>query len=178
MRFFANNMPDFVPGMSVQIDKSRWKGIILKILDSILRHMPPTPEHCDGGLYVGAAGLAYAYYYLARSDPFNSHRDDLLQTAKKYMDASLEASMSKHSRDPSTSFLLGGAGVFSVGSLINSMLGKQDVGSNLLKKYQQIGATLQPTNFDKHGSDELFVGRAGYICGALLLNRHYQQQVS
>ena len=29
----------------------------------------------------------------------------------------------------------------------------------------------QPLNFFSPGSDELFVGRAGYLCGSLLLNK-------
>lgn len=30
-----------------------------------------------------------------------------------------------------------------------------------------------PVNYLPNGSDELLVGRAGYICGALLLNRKF-----
>ena len=34
-----------------------------------------------------------------------------------------------------------------------------------------------PINFFRAGSDELFVGRAGYLCGALLLNCKLGRQV-
>lgn len=34
-----------------------------------------------------------------------------------------------------------------------------------------MGKICQPLNFFRPGSDELFVGRAGYLCGSLLLNK-------
>ena len=40
-----------------------------------------------------------------------------------------------------------------------------------IQKFLEMGNICQPLNFFRPGSDELFVGRAGYLCGSLLLNK-------
>ena len=45
-----------------------------------------TPQNCDGGLYVGAAGVAYTLWYLSTKAAFASQKDALLGLAKKYVD--------------------------------------------------------------------------------------------
>ena len=40
-----------------------------------------------------------------------------------------------------------------------------------------MGNICRPANFFRPGSDELFVGRAGYLCGSLLLNRKLGRNV-
>ena len=42
-----------------------------------------------------------------------------------------------------------------------------------VKKYEAMAALCLERDFLSHGSDELFVGRAGYLCGALELNRKF-----
>jgi len=176
MRFFTNQLPDYVPGSSVAIDRSRWASVILKALDSIVRHMPPTLDNCDGGLYVGCAGVGYAFYHVSACDVFADRRGELLNNAKTYIDVALGCTTSKRSRDPQTAFLLGSAGVYVVGSLINSAMGQSGMAGDLVKRFKGLAPALQPVNFARSGSDELFVGRAGYICGALELGKHFKNE--
>ena len=42
-----------------------------------------------------------------------------------------------------------------------------------IQKFLTMGDICQPVNFFRPGSDELFVGRAGYLCGSLLLNKKF-----
>ena len=51
--------------------------------------------------------------------------------------------------------------------------GQQDRSKELLGKFQSLAAACQPVDYLGQGSDELFVGRAGYLCGALLINRKF-----
>ncbi len=175
MRYFVNRLQDFVPGTRVQIDGNHWKQIVLGITKNIMDNMPPTFDNCDGGAYVGCAGVAYMFQRLAESALFAAEKDDFLTKARNYSDVALSYASSKHNRDPPAAFLLGPGGVYAIGSLVYNDLGQLPASIELNKKYQALGAVCQPVNYLKCGSDELLVGRAGYLCGALLLNRKFGQ---
>ena len=174
MRYFINKLGDFVPGSRVQVDLDCWRRIVLSTTQIINEKMPPTFDNCDGGLYVGCAGIAYMYYYLASNPCFAEHRQELLIKARNYTDVALSYATSKRSRDVPSAFLLGNGGVFAVGSLVYSDIGEKASSEELNKKYLALSSVCQPVHSLSHGSDELFVGRAGYLCGALLLNRRFQ----
>ncbi|XP_064627723.1 lanC-like protein 3 [Lineus longissimus] len=182
VRYFKNNLGDFVCGRSAHevegdIDRSYWKKIIKSTVDTILKGQPPRKPGSggDGGLYVGVAGVAYMYYYVAQCEVFSSERYDYLNTARDYIEVALESAVvEKHDEH---SFLLGGAGAYAVGSIIFKALGQQDVATKLVNDYARLAKKVVPLNFLRCGSDELFVGRAGYLCGALALTRTHQTQV-
>ena len=177
MRYFENNLPDFVLGTRTQpiIDdcRERWKEIIKSYTNLIVEQMPPTFDNCEGGLYVGCAGIAYMFYYLANSEIFSDYRDEFLTRARNYTDVSLSYATSKRSSDPQAAFLLGGGGVTAVSSLVNHDIGLKNVSAEMNKKYEALAAVCQPVDYLGSGSDELFVGRAGYLCGTLLLHRKF-----
>ena len=58
-------------------------------------------------------------------------------------------------------------------ALISSDLGMEDVKHHHIESFAKIGQLLKPISFLKHGSDELLMGRAGYLAGALQLNRYF-----
>ena len=171
MRYFVNKLADFVPGSRVQVDHAFWKQYIVALANKVTEHMPPTFDNCDGGLYVGCGGLAYMFYYLAESEPFADMRQEMLTRARNYLDVSLSYAASKRCRDPPASFLLGPGGVYATGSLIYRGQGDANAAAEMNRNYLSLSAVCQPVDFLSCGSDELFVGRAGYLCGALLLNR-------
>ncbi len=175
MRFFVNKLPDFVPGTRVQVDSNFFKKAITNMMDTIVQNMPPTFDNCDGGLYVGCAGVAYMFQYVANSEPFLDTRQELLTKARNYVDVSLSYASSRRNIDPAAAFLLGGGGIYAVGSLIYNDIGEKKASDELSKKYVALAPVCQPVNYLGHGSDEFFVGRAGYICGSLLLNRKFGQ---
>ena len=173
MRHFENKMPDYVPASRVNVDKEYWKQVIKKTLNAITSNMPPTVQHCDGGLYVGCAGVAYMFYYLANSAVYAdevSIRKEFLIKARTYLDTAMSYVEKSGRRDDAAAFLLGDAGVYAVRSLVLAALGQTEEAQVLNNRYAAMATTVQPVNYLRHGADELFVGRAGYLCGALLLN--------
>ena len=173
MRYFANELADFFPGNRVIIDQELWKQKVYQVTKSIASHFAPTFDNCDGGLYVGCAGVAYMYYYLAQSPKLGDFRQEFLTKARNYVDVSLSYAMSKRHRDPPAAFLLGSGGAYAVASLLYSAIGEKKNCDEMNKKYLALAALCQPVNYLDCGSDELFVGRAGYLAGAYLLNRAF-----
>lgn len=172
-RFFTNTLQDFVPGTKVAIDPSCWVPRIKAIADTIVKQMPPTFENCDGNLYVGCAGVAYMFEYLAGFEHFLDLKVEYLTRARNYIDVSLSYCKSKSCRDPPAAFLLGPAGVYAAASLIYADINQMDVAKEFNKKYLSLGSACGPVDYLGCGSDELLVGRAGYLCGAFALNRKF-----
>jgi len=179
MRYFVNRLADYVSGQPGEVDVARWSQYIVKTVDDIRARMPPTAANCDGGLYVGCAGVGYALYRLASVEQLSASRDRLLAAATEYVDVALQYATSRRSRDPTTAFLLGPAGGLVVASLVFDAVGRSAPAAELRKQYADMAPTVcKPGDFLGCGSDEYFVGRAGYLCGALVLNAEYKQQVS
>lgn len=78
--------------------------------------------------------------------------------------------------DTRAAFLLGGAGVYAVATLVYHALGRSDY-VQPLGKFRALCAVCAPVSFLECGSDELFVGRAGYLCAALVLKQKLAQEV-
>jgi len=179
MRYFVNRLADYVSGQPVQIDAARFTQYILNTVEAIRKRMPPTTANCDGGLYVGCAGVAYALYRLAATEQLSESRDRLLAAATEYVDVALQYSTHRRRRDPTTAFLLGPAGTLVVGSLVLDAVGRSAPAAELRKQYAAMASVVsKPGDFLGCGSDEYFVGRAGYLCGSLVLNSAYRQQAS
>lgn len=67
--------------------------------------------------------------------------------------------------------LLGAAGVDALGAVFGKYCKDEKLYNECLKSYAQASKICQPIQFHHGGSDELFVGRAGYLCGALWLQQ-------
>jgi len=68
--------------------------------------------------------------------------------------------------------LLGQAGTFAVAAVFGSVIGNEELHNWGLNGYKNAAQFCKPLHFLTDGSDELFVGRAGYLCGALWLQKH------
>lgn len=179
MRYFSNRYKDVVSGSAVQVDRTKWIQAIESTVNTITSNMAPSSvENCDGGLYVGNAGIAYMLYRLSRSELL---RPELRQTYTKlcgqYLATALAYSESSNDRDPPTSFLLGKAGVYALGTVIASHVGDGAQAEKLAQKYSSIGELCKPIKIFPYGSDEFFVGRAGYLAGSLFINESLGKQV-
>lgn len=176
MRCFPNTIPDFVAGGQVDVKKQFWKEQIVSLTKSITAGMPATLDRCDGGLYVGNAGVAYMFYYLANHEDFADMKPALLDQSMMYLKVSLEYAKKSGSGD-ATSFILGEAGVDAIASLIYQLIGDTKTANKYEAKYAAIGEKCLPIDFLRCGSDELFVGRAGYLCGAMNLHKKLGRKV-
>uniref|UniRef100_A0A3B5MP28 LanC-like protein 3 n=1 Tax=Xiphophorus couchianus TaxID=32473 RepID=A0A3B5MP28_9TELE len=154
-RRFANRFSDYrgalLPGQSAE---AVLPAIVAKI-DKILKKIQVDISDCDGGLYDGPAGVAYMLYHVSECPLFSEQRDVYLKTPDQNMRAA---------------FLLGGAGIYAVAAMIYKSLGLADF-VKPLTKFRNLWEVCAPINFLECGSDELFVGRAGYLCAALVLNK-------
>jgi len=180
MRYFVNKFADYAGGgEQVPLDTSRWIRYISDTVDQIRSGLPPSPHNCDGGLYVGAAGVSYAFFHIGRCEPLSGLRDRVLASAVEYIDAAVAYSGGKRvSRDPPAAFLLGPGGAFVTGSLVYDSVGRSADAASLRQRYIELATMVcKQGDYLGFGSDELFVGRAGYLCGALNLNAVYKQQV-
>jgi len=103
----------------VEIDTKRWTNEAFAYVQAIVQNLPPTLQNCDGGLYVGAAGVAYTLWYLSTKAAFASQKDALLGLAKKYVDVCFQYIQHPQYKDDGiqVSLILGNGGVYVVGAL-------------------------------------------------------------
>ena len=173
MRYIENKLQNFVPGSRVQVDAEFWKKVVVSMARNIVERMPPTFNNCDGHVYVGCAGVAYMFYYLAKSEIFADMKQEYLIKAKNYVDVALSYGSNKNNKDPPPAFMLGNAGAHAVGALVFDSIGDKKKCEEQNKRYRALSSMCLPVNYLGCGSDEFLVGRAGYLYGALLLNKEF-----
>ncbi|XP_071578734.1 lanC-like protein 3 homolog [Temnothorax nylanderi] len=144
------------------------KDNLRKILRRIIDKEPPERAEADGGLYVGASGISYAFMRLAECAALEA------ETSKKHLSLAecyLRSSLSMVQRRSGTGFLLGDWGILAMGAVLAAAREDNETANELIKRYIATGVRCKEVNFLKCGSDEFFVGRTGYLYGALWLNR-------
>lgn len=77
-----------------------------KILQRIVDKEPPERAETDGGLYVGASGISYAFLRLAKHALLEAEADKYLSSAERYLRSSL-AMVQRRGGRSSPGFLLG-----------------------------------------------------------------------
>ncbi|XP_011859511.1 PREDICTED: lanC-like protein 3 homolog [Vollenhovia emeryi] len=153
------------------------KDNLRKILRRIVDKEPPERAEIDGGLYVGASGISYAFMRLAKCAALESETSKKhLSLADHYLRSSLSMVQRREGRS-STGFLLGDWGILAVGAVLAAIRKDNETATELIKRYIAMGERCKEVNFLKCGSDEVFVGRSGYLYGALWLNRMMERIV-
>lgn len=176
-RCFANPFSDYkgalLPVQSVQTVVP----IVLATVDKVLKKVPVDISDCDGGLYDGPAGVAYMLYHVSECPLFSEQRGFYLKTAKHIIDAAAKYADAEPDKNMRAAFLLGGAGIYAVAAMIYRSLGLADF-VKPLTRFRNLWEVCAPISFLECGSDELFVGRAGYLCAALVLRQKLGIEVS
>jgi len=72
-------------------------------------------------------------------------------------------------------FLLGKAGYYAVGAVLGKEMGDEKLSRESLQGFVEGVEVCKPVDFLGCGGDELLVGRAGYLCGALWLQQKLGQ---
>ncbi|XP_029668202.1 lanC-like protein 3 homolog [Formica exsecta] len=147
-----------------------------KILQRIVDKEPPERAEADGGLYVGASGISYAFLRLAKHTLLEAETEKYLSLAERYLRSSLAMVLRREGRS-GTGFLLGDWGILAVGAVLATVRGDEKTASEFVKRYTETGVRCKEVNFLKCGSDEFFVGRAGFLYGALWLNHKMKKVV-
>lgn len=179
-RCFANRFDDYPGSPAAAPDREAAVPLVTATIERILRELPPLggPRGCPGGLYGGVAGVAYMLYHVAQCPLFAPSRDSYLRAARRVVDACLryQEGCGEADADTRAAFLLGGAGVYAVAALVYRALGLPDY-ARPLGKFRELSEVCAPLSFLECGSDELFVGRAGYLCAALVLKQRLGMEV-
>ncbi|XP_033221745.1 lanC-like protein 3 homolog isoform X1 [Belonocnema kinseyi] len=167
---------NFEQGIEVGLKSA--KETLKQLVGRIVKSSAPDCTDIDGGLYVGSVGIAYAFLHLRECGNFESENqsNEYLKLAHSYLHNSLQNLERKNHR-PDSSFLLGDAGVFAVGAVASAASGNADQVSKLSKRYLDFSDRYKKIDFLSCGSDEFFVGRTGYLFGALWLNRRLGKTV-
>lgn len=165
-RYFKNALLDSQEGQVPTISEDEVKAAIVKILESIDSNIDASESSDDSGLYVGTSGIAYMFYYLAKQPQFSQYSQSYLYKAETYLTKSLEAIRTVSVEDLGA-FLVGNCGVNAVASAYYNYIGNNDLASTYRRAYYTGANALKEKAFDKRGADELFVGRAGFVAGAL-----------
>ncbi|BES93910.1 LanC-like protein 3 homolog [Nesidiocoris tenuis] len=179
MRYFLNKVVDYTPDTSFSVD---YKKLTKDIKDNVFHSLEKqkcTHSGIDGGLYVGTCGNAYTLYHLSKKQRFAKERDEFLRVAADTLKVGLDIAHRTKSRDPSDecAFLLGKTGIYAVGAAVFHARGEDQLAEDCIQDYIQAGAHCASAAYARFGGDELFVGRAGYVCGALWLNREFKRDV-
>ena len=172
-RRFQNPFPD--DHGEAGVSKEDLKAWIDQVSDVIKKNAAHTERDCDGSLYVGPAGLGFAFYVKATTMDLNpAQKMEELTFAKAMVDMNLSFAQN---RRMSPGFLLGSSGLYAVGAAIEHALGNRDKCQEYCQKFREMANIFSPVTVYNYGSDELLVGRSGYICGALWLNQELNQQI-
>ncbi len=170
-RYFFNPYLDYdlhseKPLSSVFV--AEWSSFIEDTFLQCIHATPAKSKNCNGGLYCGSLGLVYASYYLLKHGHCKKNETyikDYVQDILRFNQAYFE----KFEDITDKVEFLTGKGGLSIASCIAAKLAGDEV---RLYKYAQLYAEnskiCEHLNFLKNGSDEIFVGRAGYLWYILL----------
>ena len=173
MRYFHNPYPSFSSAPAEEraaaFPPSAASARIVDIVEKIDRGSNGIAREIDGAVYVGPAGVAYALLHVAGTGVFQDS-SPLLQRADSYIRANYDYAEKRapRRRGEKVGFLIGYSGVYAVDAAVGKALGDEGRTRRSLAKFNEIAGLAVEGACN---SDELLVGRAGYVCGSLWLNR-------
>ncbi len=151
-----------------QPDLSFWQNYIEETFFTcrLKSKCKPTHKYCDGGLYTGSLGLIYTAFHLLEKNDGSFIKDQV--DIKNYVRDCLHAnefyfSTCDSCQGDEVGLLVDKAGLYLAGCLASRLLGDENSVEVFSKKYASSASLCENVEFVRHGSDELFVGRAGYL---------------
>lgn len=176
-RFIVNKLDDYT-NQDIANEISGQKKELMEIVREIASKQSASESAAEGGLYVGLAGISYMALHLSRISQLQEEKSNFILFGLQYLAPALKhADRCKDSTKERSSFLLGNAGVYAVAAVLYKAAKDKIKASEYAKRYAQGASNCKPLNFLASGGDELFVGRAGYLFGALWLNKQLDSQV-
>lgn len=115
------------------------------------------------------------FLQLCKKESVLAQETSARENAQLYIErAKCNAKQYSRSRDERCAFLCGNAGIHAVSAAISDFNRNADAMQQDLKSFEQGFEACKPINFSKYGSDELLVGRAGFLSGIYWLNQTLQ----
>ncbi|RWS29093.1 lanC-like protein 3 [Leptotrombidium deliense] len=176
-RYFTNNAPDLETEANIDCELLTSRLRTLVELIKVKQTRNANTQDCDGGPYVGLSGISFMFWYLSQQTKLFSaeERTQFLDDALAYLRPALDyaENVDKCTTDKVTkvAYLLGNAGTYLVAALVFHSLADSANKSRYAEKYAKLAELCSPERYLARGSDELLVGRVGYICGAVYLNK-------
>ncbi|XP_031345029.1 lanC-like protein 3 homolog [Photinus pyralis] len=176
-RFFPNISKDYASETIVEIPEDHIKTEINLMIENIMANLKAVPMYGEDGFYLGTAGVSYMFYHLSKLPSFQNQSSTFIENAVEYLQPSLATAQKYAARVKDVpSFVLGNCGIYALASVIYSKTGQTAECEYFQKLFYDTANTCKEMQFLTCGADELFVGRAGYICGALWLARELKIQ--
>ena len=175
-RYFENPLSDLTLGQEIQIDHTLWKTRIKKLIQAIItKEENSSNRRVDGGLYVGISGIAYMMWYVSEKLPHLN----CLENAKKFAQIHFKFCQNESPKDLGSKlgFLLGNTGVYAANAVIANSMGDVQASKSFVKLFANAEEDYLSADPMGVGSDELFIGRAGYLTGCLWLQDKLGYQV-
>lgn len=169
-RHFQNRYPDYQPdlvSLEQMINKSFWKEYIRTTSMECMMHLKPksSSKYCNGKIYTGNLGLVFMSYKLLTSrllpeldNQFKQYIQDCIYANEEYY---INHPNQHNTKD--VSFILGKGGELVMGCFASKILGQENNLQKYVHNYSSLAFICEPIDFLRNGSDELFVGRAGYL---------------
>ncbi|XP_034238193.1 lanC-like protein 3 isoform X1 [Thrips palmi] len=180
-RYFTNPWKEGTVGSETDFTLDADTGVtrIKEMINLISSKRPAVTKDGEGGLYVGIGGIAYMYYYLSQSPLFASEKDQFIEKGLEYVRA---AFLYTHQSVPvkqaeECAFLLGPAGIYATAAALHHAKGSPLEAEQFCQLYVSLSSICTPVDFLACGGDELLVGRAGFLCGALWLEKVFGSPV-
>lgn len=117
------------------------------------------------------AGIAYMFLRLCQTNELVQETSAREQALHYINRAKRNAKQYSHRRDERCAFLCGNAGIYAVSAIISDLTQQPNTLQDDLKHFEEGFVACKPINFSKYGSDELLVGRAGFLSGVYWLNQ-------
>lgn len=175
-RYFPNPYEDYTFGSDFEIPIEKWLGIIKSIVQMIMESVSTTRSR-ERGLYVGNAGIGYMLCHLIKFEPLALERASFLGVCRKIFEKEISGTANTKSKSDGVSFLCGPSGVYALGAFLGRVSNNETLVTECVKKFQSLSTECLKPNFLQCGSNELFVGRAGYLCGMLAIEKMLQSKV-
>ncbi|XP_060521281.1 lanC-like protein 3 homolog [Cylas formicarius] len=170
-RYFVNQKPDFEEAFGLpQVPEQDIKRFVDNLVVDIENHFKPIEKNGTEGVYLGTAGTSYMFYRLSKIPTFQDQKESYLNKALNYIKPAIAVyQFTTKNKQDLPSLILGHCGVYAVASVVYHAIGDETQSKNFRDFYYRAADLCKDQNFLHCGSDELFVGRAGYLMGALWL---------
>ena len=170
-------------------NQNLWKNYLEASFLQCMSAYKPKSSHkyCDGGIYVGSLGLIFPAYKILQCNILPSHENqikkyilDVINANEKYFndnDSNTKSTeevgfllgmifikcIRKNSFKLSLIYYKGKGGLYLLASLAFKLNDDLNNELNYAYKYANASSICKDIDFLKKGSDEMFVGRAGYL---------------
>ncbi|RNA44226.1 lanC 3 [Brachionus plicatilis] len=175
-RFFPNPYSDYKPVQNVTVNdlvnQKYCKEYMEEKASECILHLKPnsSSKYCSGKVYTGNLGLVFMCYKLLSNDQFENNSNQLKHYVKSCIAANEEyVEINPYSGSKDIAFFSGKGGLYIMGFIASKILGEENHAQRYAQHYANLARICETIDFLPNGSDELFVGRAGYLCGLLLL---------